>query len=361
MNKKENQIKMKEFILLLILGLFVNIVSAQNHSPTIVADSLYSESLENDGGENTTRTMLVYLPSGYEENTEKRYPVVYYLHGFTSSDSTNLKWFDTGKKLEFAYQRKKIRPFILVIANQHTSYKGSWYTNSSLTGNWSDFTAKDLVKYIDNKYRTIANRNSRGICGWSMGGHGTIKMAMLYPEVFSCAYALSPAMLTFNDQISALSGVFKTIQETPTKEELLKRDFFPIAMVAAGRAFSPNPDKPPFYADMPFTYDGDNLITHYDILKKWFSQLPYNMLDTYVENFSKLRAFKIDWGRNESNANAHIPFTSRMFSEKLEALGIKHYAEEFIGTHGNKLWSFDGRMINNVFPFFDANLEFQDE
>ena len=168
-------------------------------------------------------------------------------------------------------------------------------------------------------------------------------------------------MFTFNDQISAQSGVFKTVQETQTREDLLKGDFLPIAMVAAGRAFSPNLNNPPFFTDMPFTYEGDSLITHYDVLNKWFSQLPYNMLDTYIKNFSKLKAFKIDWGRNESNANAHIPVTCRMFSEKLEALGVEHYAEEFIGTHANKLWSLDGRVINSVLPFFEANLKFQEE
>ena len=350
---------MKEIILILILGLFGNIVSAQNYSPIIVADSLYSASLENDVGENPTRTMLVYLPPGYKENTKKRYPVIYYLHGFTSSDSTNLKWFDTDKKLEFAYQKKKIRPFILVIANQHTLYKGSFYTNSSVTGNWGDFTAKDLVEYIDNKYRTIPDRNSRGICGWSMGGHGAIKMGMLYPEVFSCAYAMSPAVLTLCCDWASSNPGFKDIHEAKNREELFSKGFDGTAMIAMGRAFSPNPDNPPFFADMPYSWEGDSLITHYEVLKKWYDNLPYDMIDSYAENFNKLKAFKIDWGRNEEFE--YLPITCRMFSEKLEALGIEHYAEEFIGTHFNKLWSFDGRMINNVFPFFDANLEFQDE
>lgn len=352
---------MKRYVSLLALFLSVNFLSAQNSTFTIEADTLYSSSLDNVGGENSSRTMLVYLPPGYEENKERRYPVIYYLHGFTSSDSSNLNWFGTDEKLTFALQNKKIRPFILVVSNQHTLYKGSWYTNSTFTGKWSDFTAKDLVKHIDTKYRTIANRDSRGICGWSMGGHGTIKMAMLYPEVFSSAYALSPALLAFNDQVSASSGVFKAVQEAKSRDDLLKGEFLPIAIVAAGRAFAPNPNNPPFFADMPFSYDGDNLVTNYDILRKWMKQLPCNMLDEHFEDFSKLKAFKIDWGRNETGANGHIPYTARMFSEKLEALGMKHYAEEFIGTHGNKLWSFDGRLIDNVLPFFNANLEFHEE
>ena len=347
---------MKKIILLLILSLIGNVASAQNYSPTIVADSLYSEFLENDGGESPTRTMLVYLPPGYEENKNKRYPVIYYLHGFTSSDSTNLEWFATNKKLEMAYKMNKIRPFILVVANQHTLYRGSWYTNSSLTGNWADFTAKDLVSHIDNKYRTIAKRSSRGICGWSMGGHGAIKMSMLYPEVYSCAYSMSPALLTFDGMGATIWETYKRLQEIQTREELIQ-EFLPNAIIAFGRTISPNPDNPPFFANTPFSWDGDNLVTHYDVLSKWYENLPFYMIDTYAENFSKLTAFKMDWGSNDTE----ITVTSRLFSEKLDELGIEHYAEEFKGEHGNKLWSPDGRMINDVLPFFNTYLEFQDE
>jgi S-formylglutathione hydrolase FrmB len=280
------------------------------------------------------------------------------LHGFTSSDSTNLNWFATDQKLEMAYANRKIRPVIFVVANQHTLYKGSFYTNSSLTGNWSDFIARDLVNYIDSKYRTIPHRNSRGVCGWSMGGHGTIKMGMLYPDVFSCAYAMSPAVLTLNRDWGAANPGFKYAQECKSREELFDKGFDGVAMVALGRAFAPNPDKPPFYADMPFSWEGDSLITHYDVLEKWYDNMPFDMIDSHAENFSKLKAFKIDWGKHDEWP--HIPKTDRMFSEKLEALGIEHYAEEYIGTHMSKLWSFDGRMINSVLPFFDSNLEFQE-
>lgn len=349
---------MTKLKLALIFVLAGNFVLAQSYSPTIVVDSLYAASLENSGGENPTRTMLVYLPPGYEENMDQRYPVIYYLHGFTSSDSSNLEWFETDKKLEFAFQTNKIKPFILVVANQYTLYKGSWYTNSTLTGKWADFTARDLVHYIDSKYRTIPHRNSRGVCGWSMGGHGTIKMGMLYPDVFSCAYAMSPAVLTFYLDYGARNQGFKNAQESQTREELISKGFNATVMMALGRTFSPNPDKPPFFADMPFSYEGDSLVTHYDVLKKWYDNLPYDMIDSYANNFSKLKAFKIDWGKHD---NPVITVTCRMFSEKLETLGMEHYSEEFIGDHGNKLWSLDGRMINNVLPFFNTYLEFQDQ
>jgi len=59
------------------------------------------------------------------------------------------------------------------------------------------FEAKELVAYIDKNFRTIANRDARGIGGHSMGAYGALKIAMLYPDVFGCAYAMSPGLLAF--------------------------------------------------------------------------------------------------------------------------------------------------------------------
>ena len=81
------------------------------------------------------------------------------------------------------------------------------------------------------------------------------------------------------------------------------------------------------------------------------------MADDYVDNLKKLKGIKLDWGRNEESA--HIPLTCMMFSQKLETLGINHYAEEYIGTHGNKLWTDDGRALNDMFPFFNSYLTFE--
>ncbi|MGK4567764.1 hypothetical protein [Flavobacterium sp. 3HN19-14] len=61
-------------------------------------------------------------------------------------------------------------------------------------------------------------------------------------------------------------------------------------------------------------------------------------------------------GRNDQFK--HIPRTCLAFSKKLEQLGIMHYAEEYIGTHGNKVSSEDGRILNEMLPFFNENLDF---
>ena len=56
------------------------------------------------------------------------------------------------------------------------------YSNSVTTGDWETFVAKDLVGYIDSHYRTLARRESRGLAGHSMGGYGTMRIGMKYPD-----------------------------------------------------------------------------------------------------------------------------------------------------------------------------------
>ncbi len=82
------------------------------------------------------------------------------------------------------------------------------------------------------------------------------------------------------------------------------------------------------------------------------------MVDKYSSNLRKLKALKLDWGRNDWAP--HIPITCLQFSQKLENLGIEHYAEEFIGNHENKLWTDDGRVLNEMLPFFNTYLTFEE-
>ncbi len=348
---------MKKIILLLSFIQIVYIVQAQYPSGKVIVDRLYSPALENNGGEDPTRRVTIYLPPGYDETSDK-YPVIYYLHGFTWSDSLQIASDHFDKLLDQAIAIGKIKPLIVVLPDQHTLYRGSYYTNSSLTGDWADFTAKDLVSYIDKNYRTIPERESRGIAGHSMGGHGAIKMGMLFPDVFTSVYALSPAQLGLAKEIGIKGQAYKRVQEIKTREELVTgyNEFLPNVVIAAGRAFSPNPNKPPFYADLPFTYNGDSVIVNYVVLDLWNKNLPIEMADAYVDNLKKLKALKLDWGRNEDLPS--IPITCRIFSQKLENFGINHYAEEYIGTHSNKLWTDDGRALNDMLPFFDAYLKF---
>src|SRR6476469_1874460 len=147
----------------------------------------------------------IYLPPSYSRRPGRRYPVLYFLHGFDADDRALIKG---------AYQNLNIRismdsliraglveEMIIVMPNARNAFNGSFYTNSPVTGNWEQFIVRDLVNYVDRKYRTIKSRDSRGIAGHSMGGYGALRIAMRHPEVFSAVYALSPYGIAFDDSI----------------------------------------------------------------------------------------------------------------------------------------------------------------
>lgn len=337
----------------LLFIFFLVFFNFQTHAQggKIVTQIIQSKALQNPGGENPNRRISVYLPPQYEQNNQ-RYPVIYYLHGFMGTDSIspNMKMI-----LDQGINARKIRPFILVIASQYTLYEGSFYSNSSLTGNWVDFTAQELVSHMDKNFRTLAKRESRGIGGHSMGGYGAFKIGMLHPEVFSSVYALSPGLLAFVKEFGPNSSSYRELQSIKTQEEL-KKTYYPKVLVAVARAWSPNLAKAPFYCDLPFTYEGDKMVVNQAVLEKWERNMPVYMVDKYADNLRKLTAIKMDWGRNDAT---RFPVQIGMLSQRLENLGINHYAEEYIGDHGNKIWSKDGRVLNDLLPFFNDYLSFE--
>ncbi|HEX6732781.1 MAG TPA: alpha/beta hydrolase-fold protein [Pyrinomonadaceae bacterium] len=111
-------------------------------------------------GDPLEQSVAIYLPPSYETSPTKRFPTLYPLHGFTGN---NRAWTTKG------YQGMSLQPFmddlikagvsremIVVAPNALNAYKGSFYTNSSVTGNWEDYIYRDLVQHIDANYRTIA-------------------------------------------------------------------------------------------------------------------------------------------------------------------------------------------------------------
>ena len=341
---------MRYYILLIISLLIFQKSNGQLLSGKVVSFVLNSKALQNTGGEDPNRKVSVYLPPNYDASTQ-RYPVIYYLHGFMGKDNI---FPQMQKILDEGIVRQKIKPFIFVQADQYTLYEGSFYSNSSLTGNWDEFESKELVEYVDKNYRTLANRESRGIAGHSMGGYGAFKIGMLHPEVFSSIYALSPGLLAMVKEFGPNSTSFKEVQNVKTQEDL-KKTYYPKVLVAVGRAWSPNPNKPPFFCDFPFSYEGDKMIVNQAVLEKWEANMPVYMVDKYADNLRKMTAIKLDWGRNDS---PRFPVQIGMLSQRLENLGINHFAEEYIGDHGNKIWTMDGRVLNDLLPFFNDYLKF---
>jgi hypothetical protein len=80
------------------------------------------------------------------------------------------------------------------------------------------------------------------------------------------------------------------------------------------------------------------------------------MIDEDISALKSLTALKLDWGRNDQFK--FIPIACLEFSKKLEALGVAHFAEEYIGNHSNKIGGMDGRIYSELLPFFNTYIQF---
>jgi len=337
-----------------IAGLFIFIIShGQIAKGTVVRIQFLASSIQgNPAGEEATRHITIYLPPGYEHSNE-RYPVIYFLHGYSWTDSSTMAEWKINTLLDTSISMKHTKPVIMVLPDGYTRYGGSFYTNSTLTGNWADYIAKDVVHYVDQHYRTITTREARGIAGMSMGANGALKICMLYPEVFSVVYGATPATLNWSDGINTSLPAFKEISKAKNEKEI--DESFPAKlMIDLARTYSPNLAKPPFYADMPAYYIGDSLIIDTTTVNKWTANFLTNMIASHLAALKSLKAIKIDWGRND--AGRHVPVTCIEFSKKLEWYGIPHEAEEYLGVHAGNMKGVNGRIYTEILPFFDAYL-----
>jgi S-formylglutathione hydrolase FrmB len=165
------------------------------HVDTVIAPSLAGNLI----GDSNHKPITVYLPPSYGKRPYKRYPVVYLLHGFSASHRAFMAGvysnMNTRLSMDSLIHEGLSREMIVVTPNADNPFDGGFYRNSVTTGNWEDYIYKDVVSFIDHKYRTIRNRSGRGIAGHSMGGYGALWIGMRHPEVFSAMYLLSPCCL----------------------------------------------------------------------------------------------------------------------------------------------------------------------
>ena len=305
-------------------------------------------------GDTPDRDVYVYLPPGYVKDTKRRFPVLYFLHGYTDSPA---KWFGTVKHwinlpdvLDRAMVRDDVRQMIVVMPDAYTRYQGSMYSNSVTTGDWEDFVAAELVSFIDGRYRTIPDRMSRGLAGHSMGGYGTVRIGMKRPDAFSSIYALSACCMTPPSDDPRLAGSLAKSETVRTIQEFESADFGARAQFASGAAWSPNPKKPPFFLDLS-TEGGKR---NPNVAAKWAANAPLSMIDQYITNLRKLTAIGLDAG----NRDEPIASASRALDAVLASYGIGHAFEIYDGDHLNHIAD---RIQAKTMPFFSKNLKFEAE
>jgi enterochelin esterase-like enzyme len=320
---------------------------------SVVRLKVHSKLLEgNLSGDSPDRYVSVYLPASYNKNPSRRYPVIYFLHGYTDNDAKvygfSKHWMSLPPILDTVFATGSAHEMIVVTPDAYTRFQGSMYSNSVTTGNWEDFIAKELVSYIDGHYRTIARAASRGLCGHSMGGYGTLRIGEKNPSVFSSIYLLSPCCLNSpNTSSNQIPRNFLRADSINTLPEFEKTDFGTKTVFASAAAWSPNPTLPPFYIDLPVK-DGQ---LQPMVLAKWEANRPLNSLDQYISNIRKLKAIAFDAGTRDQSIAASI----KILDEELNKYGIKHFFEIYDGDHINRVAE---RIEKKMLGFFSENLSF---
>ena len=327
---------------------------AQPHAGTYERVVVHGRALEgNLEGDSPDRKVSVYLPPSYAKSPSRRYPVLYLLHGFTDSDS---RWFgldgphfvNVPTAADVAF-KQGVRELIIVMPDAFTKYWGSMYSNSVVVGDWESFVAEELVAYIDKHYRTLPRRESRGLAGHSMGGYGTIRIAMRYPQVFSSIYAMSPCCLSANSNLDmeAVDRAAK-VQRLDELGDQDPRDFMVKAVLASAAAWSPNPSHPPYY-DLPVA-EG-KLVP--EIMARWAANAPLVTLHQHVPALKELDAIAFDAGDQEQFGG--ILSSVQSLDHILTSYGISHTTEIFPGDHINRVAE---RLQTKVLPYFGAHLKF---
>ena len=326
----------------------------------VLREKIRGPSLENNAaGESAERWVSVYLPPSYESSPKKRYPVLYLLHGIGDTDEMWMEKKEPNANIKDLMDRGiaegRLREMLVVMPDERTQWYGSFYTNSEWTGNWEDFTARDLVKAIDEKYRTLARAACRGIAGHSMGGYGAIKLGMKHPEVFSVVYGMNPAVLGWGGDLCIDNPAFASVLKMTTREQLIAGGTYPMAIVCIAEAFSANPKQAPFPVDFPFAMKDGKLQPLEPAFSKWEANMPVYMVKRYRDNLLKLRGLRFDSGWDDEYS--HIVLTTRQFSRTLTAEGIDHIFEEYNGDHRNRLRGRTGRLNVAVLPYFSLLLK----
>jgi len=324
----------------------------------LVYDTVHSPALEgNLLGDSPDRPVTIYLPPSYDTQPDQRYPVVYLLHGAgaSNSDWTGGYLGNIKVMMDRLVDATSLQEMILVMPSAQTRYITAWYTNSPVAGNWEDFITHDLVQYIDDTYRTLAQAGSRGIGGHSVGGAEALRLATKFPKVFSSVYGLSSSPMDFNHATDfSQNGAWIQLVSAVSLGDTNRFGgigAFAKWYFAGAASFSPNPDNPPFFVDLPFELVDGRLERIEPIWGKWLEHDPVAMVDSYETNLLELSAIHFDCGTSDS-----VLSDSRAFDAALTSLGIPHVYEEYPGTHTSGI---PQRIETKVLPFFSDTLAFE--
>lgn len=302
----------------------------------------------NASGDPSDRDLPCYLPPDYDAGNT-RYPVIYFLAGFTGTGRMllNVSAFDEAidARLDRLISTGAMPPAILVMPDCMTRFGGSQYTNSSATGRYEDYVIDELVPFVDDKLRTLSGRDHRGVTGKSSGGYGALRLAMRHPEVFGAlgshagdAYFEYCYFLDFPKFVLGVEkygGTIEKFYDAFTKLPKKSVAFDVLNILAMAACYSPNPQAP-MGIDVPVDLKTGEV--RQDVWRRWLENDPVYMAPKCADALRSMKKIFIDAG---SKDEFQLQLGARILSKRFDELGAAYTYEEFDDGHMGIVYRYD--------------------
>ena len=304
-----------------------------------------SEALRgNPLGDPHERPLWVYIPPGYDDEPERRFPSLYVIQGLTGQLDM---WHNRSAfRLNFpeladgVFARGEAPPAVVVWVDAWTSYGGSQFLDSPGTGNYHTYLCDELVPWVDVNYRTLPAPEHRGIMGKSSGGYGAMVTPMLRPDLFGgLATHAGDALfeVCYQPEFRMVARVLRDhydgsyerywadFRSRPAFSK--KSDYEPLDAWAMAAAYSTDGDGT---VNLPFDTATGRLIP--EVWERWLQRDPVRMVSRYADALRSLRAIYIDAGTWDE---PYLDLGAEAFRRELDAIGVTDYAFElFDAGHG---------------------------
>ncbi|MEW9547436.1 alpha/beta hydrolase [Nonomuraea sp. NPDC050783] len=298
-------------------------------------------------GDPHERPLLVYVPPGYDDEPERRYPSVYVLLGYTGHVAMWLNRTPFRRPYpelaDALFAAGEAPPAIVVYVDAWTALGGSQYLDSPGTGRYHSYLCEEVVPWVDARYRTIADRDHRAVTGKSSGGYGAMVTAMLAPHVFGALATHAGDALFEVSMVHAFPALARRLRDMyDGSYDAFLADFrsrLPgtregdlelLEMYAYAAAYSAEADGT---VRLPFD-DTGALVP--EVWARWLARDPVVMArePRHAEALRSMRAIWVDAG---SRDEFYLDFGAVAFRRAVEAAGVpdeRVFFELFDAGHG---------------------------
>jgi S-formylglutathione hydrolase FrmB len=296
-------------------------------------------------GDPHERPLWVYVPPGYDDSPDTRYPAVYMIQGYTGhvamwANRTAFRqpFLETA---DAVFASGDAPACVVVYVDAWTAYGGSQFVDSPGTGRYHSYLCDEVVPWVDEHYRTIPERESRAIAGKSSGGFGAMITPMLRPDLFGALathagdslYELcyipefgqaARALRDYDHDIMRWWADFGSRPSFTKQHDSLLRTVLGVAA-----CFSASHDGTP---ELPF--DPVSAVLRPEVWQRWLDWDPVRMVPRYADALRSLQAVWIDAGTRDE---WYLDLGAEAFHAELVKVGVpsdRIYFELFDAGHG---------------------------